>query len=72
MEMADRLVESITKRFTAVSRNPLSGRSRDEFGPEIRSVAFRSYVILYRIDVDDVMILRVIHGNRDISGALGS
>jgi plasmid stabilization system protein ParE len=43
------------------------GRARDEdFGPEYRSFAVGEYVIVYCVEESDVLILRVVHGKRDL------
>jgi plasmid stabilization system protein ParE len=42
------------------------GRSRDEdFGLGCRSFTVGQYVIVYCIEADNVLILRVAHGRRD-------
>ena len=70
MDIADRLVDSITDRFYLLATHPNIGRTRDEdLRPGIRSFPVGEYVILYRIDQGDVLILRVLRGSRDI-GAL--
>jgi toxin ParE1/3/4 len=67
VEIADRLVDSLTSRFLLLSRHPYVGRSRaTEFGPGTRSLAVSEYVIVYTIDEDSVQILRVVHGRRDL------
>jgi toxin ParE1/3/4 len=42
------------------------GRERREPGPGIRSMAMAPYVIFYEALVDGVMIVRVLHGARDV------
>lgn len=42
------------------------GRERKELGAEIRSIATVPYVIFYEALVDGVMIVRVLHGPRDV------
>jgi len=66
VETAVRFVESLTTRFYLLARNPYIGRSRDDLRPGLRSFTVSKYVILYRIDDDDVLILRVLRGSRDI------
>jgi toxin ParE1/3/4 len=66
-EVADRLIDSITERFYLLSRYPHIGRPRDEdLRPGLRSFPVGEYVILYRIQGKDVLILRVLHGSRDL------
>jgi plasmid stabilization system protein ParE len=47
------------------------GRSRnDDFGVSSRTFTVGDYVIVYIVDGEDVFILRVAHGRRDMA-ALG-
>ncbi|MBZ5556565.1 MAG: type II toxin-antitoxin system RelE/ParE family toxin [Acidobacteriia bacterium] len=70
--MADRLIESLTHRFLLLERQPFMGRSRDEdLHPGIRTFPVGEYVIAYRIEADDVRILRVLRGSQDIEALLG-
>ena len=65
--VAERLIESIGDNILLLARYPHLGRSRDsEFGPGTRSFAVGDYVIVYVIEKDDVWILRVVHGRRDL------
>jgi len=71
IEIADRLIESITNRFLLLSRYPEIGRSRDhDLRRGLRSFSVGEYVILYRIDGEDVLILHVMRGSRDIEASL--
>ncbi len=65
-DRADRFIESITDRFFLLSRNPYIGRSRDDLRPGLRSFPVGQYVIIYRIQDENVLILHVFHGSRDI------
>jgi toxin ParE1/3/4 len=70
-EIADRLIDSITDRFLMISRYPQIGRSRDhDLRPGLRSFVVGEYVILYRIEDKDVLILYVMRGSRDIESLL--
>jgi toxin ParE1/3/4 len=67
MDIADRLIDSITQRFYLLARNPFMGRSRDEdLRPGLRSFPVGEYIIIYRIEDDDVVILHVVRGSRNI------
>jgi toxin ParE1/3/4 len=66
-EIAGRLIENITDRFLLLSRFPEIGRGRDEeLRPGLRSFSVGAYLIFYRKEGDEVLVLRVIHGSRDI------
>lgn len=70
-EIADRLIDSITDRFLLISRYPEIGRRRDhDLRPGLRSFAAGEYVILYRIEAEDVLILHVMRGSRNIESLL--
>jgi toxin ParE1/3/4 len=72
LEIANRLVDSITDRFLLLATHPYAGRERnDDLGPGRRSFPVGEYVIIYRIEGGDVMILRVAHGRRDLEALFG-
>ncbi len=64
----DRLVTTITDTLAAA---PLAGRARDEFGVGLRSFPFQRYVVFYRVPREDVEIVRIIHGARDLGSIFG-
>ena len=67
LDVADRFIDSITARFCLVASRPNIGRSRDEdLRPGLRSFPVGEYVIIYRIQDEDVVILRVLRGSRNI------
>ncbi len=67
MEIATRLVDSITDRFFLLARFPYLGTARDEdLGPGSRTFPVGEYVIVYCVEEEDVLILRVAHGRRDL------
>jgi toxin ParE1/3/4 len=71
IEIADRLIDSITERFYLLASHPHIGRRRDEdLRPGLRSFAVGDYVIIYRVEEKDVLILHVFRGSRDIEALL--
>jgi toxin ParE1/3/4 len=67
IDVADRVIDSITARFAQLALQPYIGRRRDEdLRPGVRSFVVGDYVIAYRVDGDNVLILRVLRGSRDI------
>jgi len=71
-ETASRLIDAITARFLLISKHPYLGRARDgDFGAGSRSFPVGEYVIVYCIEDDDVLILRVVHGRRDLEALFG-
>jgi toxin ParE1/3/4 len=71
-EIADGLIDSLTRRFFILSRQPHMGRRRDaDLRPGLRSFPVGAYIIIYRIEGEDVLILHVVRGSRDINALLG-
>jgi toxin ParE1/3/4 len=67
VDVADHLIDAITRRFLLLAGHPYLGRARDDdFGMGSRSFAVGEYVIVYCVDNDNVLILRVAHGRRDL------
>jgi len=70
--IADRLVDAITERFWILARYPHVGRRRDkDLRSGLRSFPIWNYIIIYSVEGQDVRILRVIHGSRDLKAQLG-
>jgi len=71
IEIADRLIDSITDSFYLLACHPYIGRRRDaDLGPGLRSFAVGHYVILYRVAQNAVLILHIFRGSRDIETLL--
>jgi toxin ParE1/3/4 len=72
VEVADRFVDSITERFLLLAGHPYLGRPRDDdFGAGLRSFPVGEYVVVYLVEDKDVLILRVVHGRRDMEELFG-
>ena len=67
IEIAERLIDSITDRFALLGKYPHAGRHRNDLRPGLRGFPVGSYVILYRVEGEDALILRVVHGRRDLT-----
>ncbi|WP_421934002.1 type II toxin-antitoxin system RelE/ParE family toxin [Phenylobacterium sp.] len=68
---ADRVVSRIYDAEERLADFPELGRVRPELLPDLRSWAVGDYVILYRIEPDAVVIVRILHGARDLGDLLG-
>ena len=49
---------------------PKTGRPRDAIGPGIRSFVVRSHVVYFRAEEDGIVILRILHGSREVTQAM--
>lgn len=72
-ENADRLVARIIQRAESLAEQPLRGRAVPEYDrDDVREVRERPYRIIYRVSVDEIQILSVMHERRllpaDLSG----
>jgi len=69
IEIANRVVDSISDRFWLLGQQPEIGRRRDDdLRPGLRSFPVAEYIILYRLDDDEeVVILYVTRGSRDLA-----
>ena len=71
IEIADRLIDFLTERFFVLGRHPHVGRPRDDdLRPGLRSFPVGRYVIIYRVESEDVVILHIIPAARDIEPLL--
>lgn len=67
VEIADRIVDTLTDRLFLLSSHPHIGRDRSrDLQQGLRTFPAGDYVIFYRIEDGDILVLRVIHGSRDI------
>jgi toxin ParE1/3/4 len=71
---ADAIAEEINIKFDSLKHFPFNslkhfpfiGRDRSDFGPNFRSVVAGYYVIFYIVEADQLTIVRVLDGRRDI------
>jgi len=67
-DAADRLLDEIDTVCGMLAQTPRAGRTREEFGGDLRSFAVGAYVIFYRPAGHGITVLRVLHGARDLPG----
>jgi plasmid stabilization system protein ParE len=69
-EYARRTVDRLTRRSVQIAQFPRSGRKVPEYeSDEIREVIEAAYRVIYRIKPDQIDVLAVIHGARDLARA---
>lgn len=68
--MAERYHEGLLALFSLLSDNPHMDRLRPEFSPPVRMHVYRSHLVIYVEDEQDVLIVRVLHGRQDWQSAL--
>ena len=70
IEVADQCLNELQKKFLRLQQFPGLGRSRDDLALGLRSVVVRDIVVLYRSIEGLIVIVRVIHGRRDLKRIL--
>jgi toxin ParE1/3/4 len=64
---ADRLLDRLEARWELLATQPRSGAPRDDISPGLRHLVVGQYLSLYRLTQYEVVIIRVIHGRRNIT-----
>jgi toxin ParE1/3/4 len=65
-QKAEELIRIFHEKFVMLTTIPEAGTIRPELAPDIRGFPFKRYVIFYQPTLDGIVIVRVIHGSRDI------
>ncbi len=65
---ADRLIDRIVARCQALAAHPRLGPRRPEIAPDARALVVGDYLVLYRVDGSNPVVVRVVHGARRLKG----
>lgn len=73
-QAADRLLDDVDALVNLLASFPELGRIRDELRPGVRSFRLRHFrhVLFYRSAGDAIVLLRLLHGARDLRRDLSS
>jgi toxin ParE1/3/4 len=63
---ADRMLDRIRDLCELHAAHPGTGTSGDQFHPGLRYFSVGSYVIFFRGDAEGLLVVRVLHGARDL------
>ena len=66
LHIADQKIAEIERRASTLKEHPELGVARPEIGPRARSLVIERWLVLYIIDGDGVLIMRVVDGARDL------
>ena len=69
-ERADSYHEALTRGLQLLRDNPRLGPARDDLRPGLRGLRVEQHRILYRIEGDTVVVLRIVHVRQDAAGQL--
>jgi toxin ParE1/3/4 len=70
LQVADKFLEAIERRFALIGEFPHVGRKCGEIAPEVLSFPAGKYLIYYRKARGILQILHVFHGARNQASAL--
>lgn len=59
-------LKTIEARFQSLLLFPLSGPAREQFAAGLRVMFHNRYAVYYRVLPDELVIIRVLHGARDV------
>jgi toxin ParE1/3/4 len=65
-EAAHQLNNHVTERLKQLSQLPHLGRPRSDIQPGLRGFLVRPYVLFYRIEDEEIVVVRILHGRRDL------
>ena len=63
---ADKIVRQLDARSHELLEHPEMGIARDDVAKGMRHLVMGSYLILYRIDGEDIEVVRYLHGARNL------
>lgn len=66
-EAAASFILDINLKIRSIARSGFTGVTRDEIGPNLRSLPYRDRCIYFRVTDSHIYIVRVLHGRQDIS-----
>ena len=69
---ADDILTVFDKKIKILTVSPQIGRRRGELAPRLRSFPIGHYVVFYRLVKNQIEIIRVLHGSRDIDAMFES
>lgn len=65
-------LKGLSAMFALLEARPLAGVAEPALGIGMRSFAFRLHRIYYRLDGDDLLVVRILHQAQDVPAAFGS
>ncbi|GAB4302529.1 MAG: type II toxin-antitoxin system RelE/ParE family toxin [Oscillatoriaceae cyanobacterium] len=66
IEAGDRFVQKFTQKCQHLARFPYVGKSYAEIRPGLRGILLMGYIVFYQVVEDDIEILRVVSGYRNL------
>ena len=70
IRQAEDYIDQMDEAFQLVADQPLMCRERQEFSPPVRIHHQAHHLIVYKIDIDGITVIRVLHESMDIDEQL--
>jgi toxin ParE1/3/4 len=67
---AERVLDKMDEKARLLTIMPNLGQARDDIRKGLRHIVVGNYLILYKIEKDRILIVRIIHGRRNIPSLL--
>jgi toxin ParE1/3/4 len=64
-----KFMADLVQQFRRIGDHPEIGKRRDEYGEDVRSIAFGVYIVFYRVAPNRVYIARILHSKREIDSS---
>jgi len=68
----ERFIREFNQKSQNIVRFPNIGRSYAKFGEGLRGIPLDGYIIFYQVFQDNVVIVRVVSGYRDLNSIFGN
>ncbi len=66
LKQAEQYLEELEQNFQLITENPKFYREREEFTPPVRICHCGRHLIIYMIEGDHVLIIRILHDSMDV------
>jgi len=63
--LAEEYIDGLYALFDRIASSPRMARERNELTPPVRVLRYRAHLVLYLVEGDDILIVRLRHGRED-------
>jgi toxin ParE1/3/4 len=67
IDAGERFIQEFEKKCKNIANFPNMGRSYENIAPFLRGIPIDSHIILYKVINDEITIVRVVSGKRDLN-----
>ena len=69
-DQANRYLDGVWAKLSFLTENPLIARERQEIDPPVRAHPHGAHILIYVVEGDELLLLRVAHGREDWPSSL--